>query len=95
MLATGQGKGCVVSEIDSSCLTIPGQRDDNRRLTGELSCLAIHSSLHPLYSRASQKEREKENHCITGGITKWLWEKSAQGEKDSKRVWVSVIKEES
>lgn len=80
MLATGQGKGCVVSEIDSSCLTIPGQRDDNRQLTRELSCLAIHSPLHPLYSRAGQKGRENENHWITGGIKKWLWWKSVQDE---------------
>lgn len=80
MLATGRGKGCVVSEIDSSCLTIPGQRDDNRRLTGELSCLASHSLLHPPYSRAGQKGIDNENHRITRGFTKWLRGKFVQDE---------------
>lgn len=77
-LAAGQGKGCVVSEIDSSCLTIPGQRDDNRQLTRELSCPAIHSPLHPLYSRAGQKGREtritesqEESQSGYGEICPW------------------------
>lgn len=58
-----QGKGCVVSEIDSSGLTIPGQRDDNRRLTRELSCLAIHSPLHPSVFQ-SRLERKKQPESL-------------------------------
>lgn len=50
-----------MSGSDSSCLTIPGQRDDNRRLTGELSSPAIHSPAHSVYSKVGQRGREFES----------------------------------